>query len=316
MPVAIVGAAGAIGRSVTDAYHAAGLPVRLVGRTMAPLEAMRAPGDEVVIADVATAEGCRAALAGSQQAVYTLGLPYTKQAFAAYPGMMRLFIDAARSAGTSRLLLITNVYPYGRPITQLVPESHPRIPCSIKGQYRKEQEDILLAASSSGLETISLRLPDFYGPNIPGSLLDQVVKPALGGKAGNLLAPADRPHEFVFTPDVGPVVKRLLEHPGPVAGAYNFAGAGIITQRELATLIYKAAGREPKLRVAGPWMQALLGAFVPVLGELAEMRYLLETPVLLDDGKLLGLLPGIHKTSYEDGAHRTVAEQRRGHTAT
>lgn len=300
MTIAIIGAAGAIGRSVADAYHTAGQTVRLVGRNEAPLRAMARPGDEIVRGDVATPEGCRAAVAGAEFAVYTLGLPFTKKDFAAYPPMMTLFVAAARAAGVKRALLITNVYPYGLPQTERVAETHPRNPNSVKGQYRKEQEDIFLAAP--GLETIALRLPDFYGPDVPGSQLAMVVDAARKGATGNLLGPADRPHEFVFTPDVGPVVKALLEHPGPVAGAYNFAGAGVISMRGLAELIYKAAGHEPKLRIMPPWMQTIVGLFMPVLRELAEMRYLLETPVLLDDTKLRTLLLAVRKTSYEEGA--------------
>lgn len=304
MTIAIVGAAGAIGRSIADAYHQAGMNVRLVGRKASPLKAIAKPGDEIVLADVATPDGCRAALAGAQCAVYTLGLPYTKKGFANYPPMMTKFVEAARVTGMKRALLITNVYPYGLPQTPRVAESHPRLPNSVKGQFRKEQEDIFLAAP--GLETVSLRLPDFYGPDVPGSMLAMVVDAARKGAAGNLLGPADRPHEFVFTPDVGPVVKALLEHGGPVAGAYNFAGASVISMAGLAELIYRAAGHQPRLRVMPPWIQSIAGLFIPVLGELKEMRYLLETPLLLDDTKLRTLVPGIRKTGYEEGASAVV----------
>jgi nucleoside-diphosphate-sugar epimerase len=307
MSIAIIGAAGAIGRSVADAYHAAGAAVRLVGRSKEPLDAMAAPGDSIVLADVATAKGCMDALMGVEQAVYTLGVPYTKTAFAAYPQMMRYFIEAAKACGVKRVLLITNVYAYGAPVTTLVREDHPRNPCSVKGLHRKEQEDILLAANGKGLEVVSLRLPDFYGPNVPGSLMGGVVIAARSGKTADLLGPADRPHEFVFTPDVGPVVKALLEHPRAAGEAYNFAGAGVITMQDLAGLIYAAAGQAPKLRVMAPWMQSAVGLFMPVLRELGEMRYLFTTPVLLDDSKLHALLPGVKKTPYAEGAKRIMA---------
>lgn len=308
MNIAIVGAAGAIGRSVADAYRADGQSVRLVGRSKAPLDALRQRGDEVVLADVATAAGCAQALRGVETAVYALGVPYTKAAFAAYPAMMRDFIAAAGAGGIKRVLLITNVYPYGVPTSRRVAEDHPRNPCSVKGQYRKEQEDILLEAAGHGLETISLRLPEFYGPDVPSSIMGDIVKAACTGTTGNLLGPADRPHEFVFTPDVGPVVKALLEHKDTVSRAYNFAGAGVITMRELAEMIFAAAGQPAKLRIMPPWMQTLVGLFVPVLRELREMRYLLETPVLLDDSKLMTLLPKIRKTSYAEGAKLVMSE--------
>ncbi len=306
MTLAIIGAAGAIGRSIATACHDANLPIRLVGRREAPLAALAAPGDEIVLADVSTPAGCRSAIEGCDAAVYALGLPYTNAGFAAFPPMMEAFVAAAREKGVKRIVLITNVYPYGRPLTPLVAETHPRDPVMAKGEYRKSQEDILLAASSPGMETISLRLPDFYGPGVENSLLTLAAKAAAAGTTGMLLGPADTPHEFVFTPDVGPVVRALAVHEGPVAGAYNLAGAGVITQRKLAELFYRAAGREPKLRVMPPWQQSLVGLFMPVLRELKDVRYLSETPILLDDAKLRALLPGLAKTPYEDGARRTV----------
>lgn len=99
MTVAIIGASGAIGRSVVDAFHASGVKLRLVGRRRPPLEAVAGPGDEIVLADVITPDGCRSALAGVDAAVYALGLPYTDEASALYPPMMEAFAAAARQRG-------------------------------------------------------------------------------------------------------------------------------------------------------------------------------------------------------------------------
>ena len=161
MRLAIIGASGAIGRSVANAFHAGGASLRLVGRRKSPLAPVSKPGDDLIMADVGTLQGCRSALEGADAAVYTLGLPYTTDAFAAYPPMMQAFVTAAREQGLKRVLLITNVYPYGLPQSARVAESHPRNPVMTKGEYRKAQEDILLAASSPEMETVSLRLPDF-----------------------------------------------------------------------------------------------------------------------------------------------------------
>jgi nucleoside-diphosphate-sugar epimerase len=40
--------------------------------------------------------------------------------------------------------------------------------------------------------------------------------------------------------------------------------------------------------------------------ELIEMVYLQETPVILDDSKLLGKLGAVHKTSYDEGIRKTL----------
>jgi hypothetical protein len=43
--------------------------------------------------------------------------------------------------------------------------------------------------------------------------------------------------------------------------------------------------------------------------EVVEMLYLQETPVILDDRKLLAKLP-VHKTPYDDGIHQTLEWMR------
>jgi hypothetical protein len=50
-----------------------------------------------------------------------------------------------------------------------------------------------------------------------------------------------------------------------------------------------------------------LGIFNPTMRELVEMGYLHETPVILDDSKLHGVLGAIVKTSYDAGIAATVA---------
>ena len=167
MKVSIVGAAGAIGRATVPELLKGGHEIRVVGRSLQKLRAaFEKEKVEMVAADIASAEGAAAAVEGCDLILYTLGLPYSKKSFAAYPGMMKLMVEAAHEAGARRLIHISNVYPYGKPLTQPVTEQHPRSPCSVKGKWRKEQEDIVMAASARrDLETIVLRFPDFYGPH-------------------------------------------------------------------------------------------------------------------------------------------------------
>jgi hypothetical protein len=50
----------------------------------------------------------------------------------------------------------------------------------------------------------------------------------------------------------------------------------------------------------------IMGWFNPLYRELIEMLYLQETPVILDDRKLLAKFPGIRKTSYDEGIRQTL----------
>jgi nucleoside-diphosphate-sugar epimerase len=312
MKVAIFGAAGTIGRAVAAELARRGHGVRAVGRSESRLrEAFGNGATEVVAADVSEATGCARACAGADAIVYTLGLPYTTRAFGAYPPMMRMAVAAARDAGTGRLVLISNVYPYGRPRTARVAETHSREPTAVKGRLRKEQEDIALEAHDPPrLLTTSLRLPDFYGPHAALSLGNMIFESAIAGKRANLLGPADTPHEFVFTPDVGAVVCDLLERKSAFGQPYNFAGPGVISLREFAVKIYSAAGTPFRVRVAGPTMVRLAGLFSPLMRELSELSYLFSDPVILDDTRLHETLGHVRKTSYDEGIRLTLEHLR------
>jgi nucleoside-diphosphate-sugar epimerase len=309
MKIAIWGAAGAIGHAVAAELDRRSLPYRVVGRDAAKLA--RFAAGEKVVADVADRAGCERAAQGADAIVYTLGLPYSTEAFAAYPPMMRLAVDAARAAGAAKMVLISNVYPYGRPRTATVTEEHPREPASVKGRYRKEQEDILLGAHERGrLATLSLRLPDFYGPHADLAFGTEIAKAAVAGKTANLLGDVDAPHQFCFTPDVGPIVCDLLARDDVFGAAYNFAGSGTISQRGFAEKCYAAAGKRTRFRAAGKGLLRVAGLFSPLLRELVEMAYLTLTPVILADARLQSLLPGLVHTGYDEGIRKTIEHLR------
>lgn len=317
MLVSIFGAYGTVGRAVTAELSLRGHGVRVVGRSRQKLEEAFGRTAEIMDADVADASGCARAAAGADAIVYTLGLPYSAGAFAAYPPMMRLATTAARQAGVSRFLLITNVYAYGLPTTPRVAETHPREPVSVKGRLRKEQEDVALAAHDPGrLLVTSLRLPDFYGPHAALSAGNLIFESALAGKPANLLGPADTPHEFIYTPDVAPVVCDLLERTEAFGRPYNLGGPGTISTRAFAEQVYAAAGTPFRARVAGPRMIRLLGFFSGLMRELSEMSYLQSHPVILDDARLHQALGQVRKTSYEEGIRLTLEHLRgRGRAA-
>jgi nucleoside-diphosphate-sugar epimerase len=307
--VAIFGAAGAVGTPLAKELDARRVPVRAVGRSREKLE--RAFGGlanvEVFAADLAEERAAEAAARGVDTIVYSVGLPYPSHHL--HPVLMRTTIEAAKRAGVERLVLVSSVYPYGVPRTKRVSEEHPREPHTRKGRYRKEQEDLVLAAHGSGLETLIVRLPDFYGPDAELSLANVVFQAAKAGKTVNWPGPANTLHEFVFTPDTAPVIAELAASTDCYGQAWNFAGPEAINTMDFITRVYRAAGTAPKYRETGPGLLKLIGLFNPTVRELVEMLYLQETPVLLDDSKLLTRFPGTRKTSYDEGIRLTLAKK-------
>lgn len=252
----------------------------------------------------------RAAARGIDTLIYLVGVPYHR--FELHPILLRRTLDGAVAEGIQNILLIGTVYPYGKPQTTPVTEEHPREPHTFKGRMRKEQEDALLTAHATGkIRGAILRLPDFYGPNVERSFLQSLFQAAARGGTANLIGPIDTPHEFVFVPDVGPVVTALIARTDAYGRAWNLAGVGAITQRDLAERVFRMAGSEPRLRVAGKTTLRIMGLFNPLMRELVEMHYLLTSPVLLDDSALQRLLGHVHKTPYDEGLRLSLDAARK-----
>jgi len=305
--VAIFGAAGAIGLSVAPELERLGVPFRVVGRSKEKLERAFGgfPHAEVFAADLSDSRSAGAAARGVDTILYCVGLPYPSHNL--HPVLMRTTVEAAKAVGVRRLALVSSVYPYGVPRASRVDETHPREPNTVKGRYRKEQEDVVLEAHRSGaLQTLILRLPDFYGPHAELSLAHQVFSAAVAGKTANWPGVVNTAHEFVFVPDVGPVLAEMASRDDCYGEAWHYGGPGAINTLDFITRVYRAVGLAPKYRAVGRGMLKIVGWFDPTVRELVEMLYLQETPVILDDSKLDRKLGGLRKTSYDEGIRRTV----------
>jgi nucleoside-diphosphate-sugar epimerase len=224
---------------------------------------------------------------------------------------MQKTLDGAIAEGVKRMVLIGTVYPYGLPQTPTVAETHSRNPHTFKGKMRLAQEDILLRAHADGrIQGTILRLPDFYGPGVEASYLHGLFASAANGETADMVGPIDRPHEFVFVPDVGPVILDLAAKPEAYGRWWNFAGAGVITQQEIVDQVSAMASRKPKIHVAGKTMLRLVGLFKPFVREMVEMHYLVTNPVLMDDSALHQLLGHLRKTPYAEGLKLTLDSYR------
>ncbi|UWE14941.1 NAD-dependent epimerase/dehydratase family protein [Herbaspirillum huttiense] len=308
--IALFGAAGAIGQSIASAISAQGLPYRVVGRNEASLrKAFGAdPLAEIVSWNPDSPASVEAAAQGIDTLIYLVGVNYTQ--FELHPELMRKTLDGAISAGVKQVLLIGTVYPYGLPQTSPIREDHPRNPHTFKGRMRKAQEALLMQADSTGrIRAAVLRLPDFYGPGVEASFLHGAIKAAAQGGTADMIGPLDRPHEFVFVPDVGPVVARLISTPAAFGRIWHLAGAGVTSQQALVEEMERQTGRKLKKRVAGKTMLRIIGLFHPMMRELVEMHYLQTQPVIMDDSALQQLIGPISKTSYADGIRMALASQ-------
>jgi nucleoside-diphosphate-sugar epimerase len=306
--VALFGASGAIGQSIAAALSSKGEPYRVVGRTEASLHKTFGadPLAQIVTWNPDSPESVQAAATGVQTLIYLVGVNYWQ--FELHPELMRKTLAGAIAAGVKNIILIGTVYSYGRAKANPVREDQPREPNSFKGRMRKEQEEVLMQAHADGkINATVLRLPDFYGPGVVAGLLHLPAVAAVKGVTADMIGPIDMPHEFVFVPDVGPVVARLVDTRAAFGKIWNFAGAGITSQRELVSEMERQVGKKLKLRIVGKTMLRLIGLFSPVVREMVEMNYLLTDPLIMDDTALQQLIGPIRKTPYAEGIRQTLA---------
>ncbi|MDB5932423.1 MAG: NAD-dependent epimerase/dehydratase family protein [Polaromonas sp.] len=314
--IAIFGAAGAIGKSIAAACSAQGKPYRVVGRSASALKAAFGsdPLAEIVTWNPDDPASVQQAATGVDSLIYLVGVNYWQ--FELHPKLMEKTLEGAIAAGVKKMLLIGTVYPYGKPQSNPVREDHPRLPHTFKGKMRKQQEDLLMAAHAAGrINATVLRLPDFYGPGVEASFLHSAIHAANHGGVADMVGPIDQPHEFVFVPDVGPVVVSLVQAAGAYGHIWNFAGAGVTSQQALVQEMERQTGCPLKIRVANKTMVRLIGLFKPFMRELVEMHYLLTNPVLMDDSALQKLIGPIRKTPYSEGIAKCLAFDAKGEAA-
>ena len=305
-----------MGRSVGQALEERARAFRVIGRSAGALEASFGgiPGVERVVWNPENAASVRSAVRGLDTLIYLVGVPYHQ--FQQHPVVMRQTLEGAIAEGVQRMVLVGTVYPYGVPRTTPVTEDHPREPHTFKGRMRKEAEDLLLQADAAGkIRGTILRLPDFYGPGIEKSFLHDAFVAALRGGTANLIGPIDTPHEFIYVPDVGPVLVDLAGRPEAYGRSWHLGGPGTISQREFVTKVFAAAGKPPKFRVAGKNTLRVMGLFNPLMRELVEMSYLHTSPVVMDDSALQKLLGPVQKTSYDQGIRKTLELMRQESSA-
>jgi nucleoside-diphosphate-sugar epimerase len=308
--IALFGGSGTLGQALAPLFGPQ--PFRVVGRSITQLRSAFAayPAADLAVWDPAKPETAATALEGIRTVVYLVGVPYTD--FRLHPLLFEQMLTAAIDRGVERCALIGTVYPFGLAQTALVREDHPRNPHTFKGQMRKQQEDILLAADAAGrIRGTILRLPDFYGPNVDRSYLSSLFLAAAQQKTAQLIGPLNQQHEFTYIPDTARILFRLIQVQGAYGQTWNLAGAGKITFTDVVKLVESITGKPVRKFVIGKGMLQLLGLFNPLLREVAEMHYLITQPLFLDDSALTNLLGPLHKIPYEEGFRASLAAAQR-----
>ncbi|MFC3244523.1 NAD-dependent epimerase/dehydratase family protein [Gordonia humi] len=188
--------------------------IRIVSRRPAEVTA----GDQLVAADLTDAAATSRAVAGSDVAYLTVGLPMDSDLWERrFPTMMRNVLDACIEHG-AKLVFFDNTYMYPRTSTPQT-ESTAFEPVGRKSQVRAHIATMLLAEQAAGrVEALIARAPEFYGPGKTTSLTNTFVLDRIReGKRPMVPVSANTKRSLIWTPDASRAMALL----GNTADAYG-----------------------------------------------------------------------------------------------
>lgn len=306
----VIGATGGVGGAMAERLLAGGWRVRALNRdpetarrTSGRLGLEWVKGDAMVEAEVvAAAEGVSLVVHGANPAGYKnwagLQLP-----------MLNSAIAAAKAAG-ARLVFPGTVYNYGPDAFPNLTEDGPQNPVTRKGAIRVQMEQALKAASEDhGLRVLIVRAGDFFGPKTTANswMASGLVKAGKPLTAVTYPGPLSIGHSWAYLPDVAETMVRLAERDDLAAFEVFHMRGHTVTGDELIAALSRVAGR--KLAVSRlPWFAVrAIAPFNETMREMLEMRYLWETPVLLDNAKLTARLGAEPHTPIDEALRLTLA---------
>jgi nucleoside-diphosphate-sugar epimerase len=271
-------------------------------------------GVDQVAADIATPDGARRACAGAAVVYHCAQPPYTQWA-ELFPPLTRAVIEGTAEAG-AKLVFADNLYVYGPPDGRMTEETPERAQGE-KGRIRIEMAaDILRAHRDGRLRCTIGRSSDYYGPRGTGTTVgDNLMKPALRGRRARWLGSLDQPHTLNYLEDMGRVLVTLGERAEADGQVWHVPAAEPLTGRQFLTLVYEAAGLEPKVGVASRPMIRVVGVFNPLVRELNETLYQFERPFVSDASKFQSAFGPFEPTPHRDAVRRTVEWFQRRYAA-
>jgi nucleoside-diphosphate-sugar epimerase len=293
---AVFGATGATGREITRELLRRGAAVRVVSRSIEKLKRDFGELDvELRVAGLLDREAAVAAAQGCDLIFHCVGVPLHR--FDLHPHMTRNTAAAMRAHG-ARGVLVTSFWSYGPQGSTSVSEDRPPVDDCRKCRQRREQEEVMLEAGGA----VAI-LPDFFGPGAEASMLNDALAAAAAGKRVLWPGDPDAPRDFIYIPDVGPVLCDLAWRRESFGERWNVPGSGVEMPRRL---IEAVAQGEVEIQRARRWMLLLGGIFKRQLREFRDVLPLYEGSYGLDGSRLAKLLEGLEPTPYDEALPATV----------
>ena len=221
-------------------------------------------------------------------------------------------IAAAICEGAT-VVLPGTVYNFGPDAFPVLHEDSPQHPLTRKGAIRVQMEQRLRAASTQGARVVIVRAGDFFGARVANNWFAQgLVKP--GKPVHTIRYPGDYgvAHQWAYLPDVARTMLELIERRASLGAFACFHMAGYMdadgTQmaKTIQRVVLRRTGQQPRVGAFPWWLLNWAAPFVVTVREMQEMRYLWQTPLRLDNQRLLATLGHEPHTPLEQAVEATL----------
>jgi|SRR5271165_729154 len=301
--IAIIGY-GAVGRATALRLLSRGDMVRIVQRGE---PTTMAAGCTFHAADVEDSDSAVRACAKVDTVICCMGVAYDSALWErVWPKAMANLLNGCAASG-SRFVFADNLYGYG-PQTQRLTEETPLTDYGRKPRIRAEVTRLWRAAHEAGrVRAVAVRASDFYGPDVPTSVISQFgVVRLLRAKPALVPYSPDFPHDFTYVPDFARALVTLIDAPDNDYGqAWHVPNAPTQTLREVLTLAAERIQVPARIQTLPRALAILLGLFRKDLRELTEMRFQWDRPYLVDASKFAAHF-WRNATTFDDGIKATI----------
>lgn len=222
-----------------------------------------------------------------------------------------IVLDAARSQGVSRVVLMSTIAVYGYAGRSVLHEESPTTPATLYGETKLAAERLALATGARDgrpLVTV-LRSAAVYGPRVKGNYQRLVI--ALAKRRFVPIGLGDNLRTLVHEDDLAAATARAAVHPAAGGRIYNVSDGHPHRLSDIIAAISTALGRQPpRWHVPVTPVRAALRAASIVNRKLPRMldKYLEEVAV---DGSRIQEELGFHPAvALQDGWRRTIGAMR------
>lgn len=301
----ILGANGQIAEELTRYLHDhATEDIRLVSRKPRKVH----DTDQLFPADLTDADATAAAVAGSDIAYLTVGLPIDSTLWEQqFPLMMANTIAAIRKHGT-KLVFFDNTYMYPRTSTPQV-EDTPFQPVGRKATVRAQIATMLLDEMRAGrVEALIGRAPEFYGPGKTKSLTNSVIFDRINqGKRPLVPVSAHTRRSLIWTPDASRGLGLLGSTPDAYGQTWHLpTDPNRLTYQQMIKIAAEITGQTIHHTTIPEAAFAIGGLFNPAVKEASELLPRYRDDNIFDSTKFADRFPDFDTTSYRDGITQLV----------